>query len=228
MKRKKRQNRWAVIFDVDGTMVDNYRFHQAAWIELGRRYGLPITPAYYKAHIHARSNDKNVAGLLGDKTTPDLIQKLSEEKEAIYREIFSPHLCEIPGLTALLMELNEAGISCSAASNSPRANVDFVLDGLGIRGFFQVVTTRCDVTVGKPDPQLYLVTAAKLGVPVEQCIIMEDSASGFQAARNAGAPFIAVTAGADPDDLPLAASASLMVRDFTELTVDRLQQIPFG
>ncbi|MBN1124910.1 MAG: HAD family phosphatase [Sedimentisphaerales bacterium] len=222
MKLKQEENHWAVIFDVDGTMVDNYRFHQAAWIELGRRHNLPVTPEYYKANIHARSNDKNVTALLGNKATPEWIHKLGEEKEAIYRELFGPHLREIPGLNALLNELNEADIPCGAASNSPKANVDFVLDGLGIRCYFQAITTRCDVTIGKPDPQLFTITADKLGVPVQQCIIMEDSASGFLAARNANALYVVISAGADPDDLPLAISASLMVRNFTELSLDRL------
>ncbi|HPD46592.1 MAG TPA: HAD family phosphatase [Anaerohalosphaeraceae bacterium] len=211
--------RWGVIFDVDGTMVDNAAFHEKAWIELGRRYGLPITREYYRTHIHARSNDRNVQGLLGGKATPEQIRRLSDEKEAIYRDSFRPMIREIPGLTAVLRALHAAGIPCAAASNSPRENVDMVLDELGIRQYFDVAVDRDQISHGKPDPEILLTAADKAGLPPERCIVVEDSSSGFKAAENAGMKYIVITAGADPEELKHAVRASAVYRDYTELSV---------
>ena len=111
---------WAVIFDVDGTMVDNAAYHENAWIELGRRYDLGITRAFYRANIHSRSNDKNVKILFADKATPEMIERIAEEKETIYRDSFRPVIKEIDGLGDFLQALRAEGVPCAAASNSPR------------------------------------------------------------------------------------------------------------
>ena len=88
------ENGWGVIFDVDGTMVDNVAWHENAWLELSRRHGLGITRQFYREHIHSRSNDKNVRKLFADKATPELIERISHEKETIYRESFRPVIKE--------------------------------------------------------------------------------------------------------------------------------------
>ena len=209
-------------------MVDNRHYHEKAWLELGRRRGLGITQEYYRAHIHSRGNMEIGRLLLGEDADPKTIVEMSEEKEAVYRELYRPELREIAGLGALLEELAKAGIPCAAVSNSPKGNVDLVLDGLGIRDAFKLVIDRDQVTNGKPDPELLLTAAERLGLQPAYCLVLEDSVSGFGCAEAAGTPYIVVTAGADPNELVHAKHPAAMVHDFTELTVALMQDWAIG
>ena len=213
---------WGVIFDIDGTMVNNTPYHREAWFELCRRHGIALDHQSYHDKIHARSNDKIVPNLFGPEVDEAFILRIEHEKESLYRQTFAPVMQETPGLTALLNQLRENGIPCAAASNSPKANVDFVLDGLDARNFFRAVTYRDLVKVGKPDPELFLTAAAGIGVPPEQCLVFEDSASGFKAARAAGMRYIAITFGADPHELKEAHDAVEIHEDFTQICLSRL------
>lgn len=214
---------FAAIFDIDGTMVDNAGFHEAAWIELSRRHGKLISAEFYRANIHARSNERNVPVLFGESCSPEFIGKISSEKEQIYRDMFRPAMEELPGLTGLLKALNDRSIPCAAASNSPKDNVDMVLDDLGIRKYFRAVVDRDQVDVGKPHPEIFLVAARKLGFPPDRCIVFEDSASGFAAADAANMPYVVITAGASPEDVKLAVNAKAMHRDFSTVAPDDLK-----
>jgi len=191
---------WAVLFDVDGMMVDNHKYHEQAWIELGRRLNLPIDQKYYRQNIHARSNDEIVKKLFPNKKSEKFIQKIGDEKEAIYRELYRPFIKEIPGLTKLLKALNTKNVPCAAVSNSPKENVDMVIDVLSIRNFFDVVLNCNDVSKAKPDPAIYLLAAKRLNIPIQRCIIFEDSFTGFKATESCGAPYIVITTGMNKKD----------------------------
>lgn len=214
---------WGVIFDMDGTMVDNLAYHEQAWLEFGRRHQLPITPDFYRAQLHSRSNDVIAHALLGPGVSPAQAQSLSEEKESIYRELYLPHVRENPGLSRLLDELMECGIPRAAASNSPRVNVELILKALGVRERFNAVVALTDVERGKPYPDLVLAAASELGLPASRCLVMEDSVSGFRAAEAAGAPYIVITIGADRADLKYATQARAVHHDFTDLNRERLR-----
>ena len=208
-----------MIFDLDGTMVNNSAYHRNAWFELCRRYGIALSTTDYYEKIHARSNDKIVPNLFGKEVDDAFIRRIQHEKETLYQDSFRPVMCETAGLTALLTELNNAGIPCAAASNSPKTNVDFVLDGLNLRRFFKNVIDRDQVAVGKPNPEMLLQSAAAMGLPPRRCLVFEDSASGFAAARNAGMPYIAIIGGTDPSELHEAYDAKMHCVDFTRLTI---------
>lgn len=218
------KNSFAVLFDVDGTMVNNTAFHKAAWMEMTRRLGLHFSERDYHEKIHARSNDKIVRNLI-DNPSEELIKKIADEKEIIYRSNFAPYLKETPGLVQFLTELDQAGIAIGAVSNSPKENVDFVLDGLNLRRFFRVAINRDMVKVGKPDPESLLRAAAELGYRPHQCIVFDDSASGFRACRNAGMKYIAITAATDPVDLAETYDAVAIYPDFTNVTLQTISQI---
>ncbi len=213
---------WGVIFDLDGTMVNNSAYHRDAWFELCRRYGITLTHAGYHEKIHARSNDKIVPNLFGSHVDTAFIRQIQHEKETIYQDSFRPVMSETPGLTALLTGLNAAGVPCAAASNSPKTNVDFVLDGLNLRRFFKNVIDRDQVAVGKPNPEMLLRSANAMGLAPRQCLVFEDSASGFAAARNAGMPYVAIIGGTDPSELAEARDAKRHCEDFTALTIEAL------
>jgi len=212
---------WGVIFDVDGTMVDNAEYHQTAWVELGARYNKTITTEFYREHIHAHTNDSIVRTLFGDVSS-EQIARIGNEKEIIYRESFRPVIKEIVGLTDLLQALRAEDVPCAAASNSPKENVDMVLDGLNLRQYFDVVINNDEVTRGKPDPEVLLTAAAKSGLRPGKCVVFEDSISGFEAARRAKMACIAITAGADNQTLEFIAGRGAH-KDFTAITLADLK-----
>jgi len=212
----------AAIFDVDGTMVDNARYHERAWIELAGRRGRPIDGEYYRKNIHARANDLIVRTVFGEGCSAEFVRTVSREKEELYRETFRPAMKDTPGLTGLLEALSARGIPCAAASNSPKENVDMVLDGLGIRKFFRAVVDADQGLRGKPAPDLLLAAAERLGVPPESCVVFEDSASGFAAADNAGMPYVVIAHGATAEDRSRATNALAMYPDFRSIDIESL------
>lgn len=216
-------NKFAVIFDIDGTMVNNTPYHRQAWFDLCARYGIELDHQSYHEKIHARSNDKIVPNLFGPDVDAAFIRKIEVEKESLYRETFAPVMKETPGLTALLDKLRREEIPCAAASNSPIENVDFVLDNLGVRDYFRTVTYRDLVQVGKPNPELLLMTADGLGIEPQNCLVFEDSASGFKAARAAGMLYIAITYGADPHELTEAHDAAAIHNDFSSIDLTTIR-----
>jgi HAD superfamily hydrolase (TIGR01509 family) len=203
-------------------MVNNTAFHKRAWMEMTLSLGLKFSEKDYHEKIHARSNDKIVQNLFGADVSAELIRKIADEKENLYRSTFAPHLREIAGLKRLLVELEQAGVVCGAVSNSPKANVDFVLDGLNLWRFFKVAINRDMVKVGKPDPESLLRAANEMGYPPEKCLVFDDSASGFRACRNAGMKYIAITAGTEEADLKETYDAAAKYTDFSAITVETL------
>lgn len=214
---------FGVIFDVDGTMVNNTAVHRQAWFDLCTKHNIEMNLELYHHKIHARSNDRIVPALFGDHVDAAFIRQIEIEKESLYRQRFAPVMRPAAGLLELLDVLRQANIPCGAASNSPKENVDFVLDGLGITPYFGAVFYRDHVRVGKPDPEILLKTAAALGLEPGRCILFEDSASGFRAARAARMPVVAVTYGADPSELAEAHDAIGVIEDFGGLTVEGLR-----
>jgi len=214
---------WGIIFDIDGTMVNNTPYHRQAWFDLCARYEIELDHRSYHEKIHARSNDKIVPNLFGPDVDEAFIRRIEHEKESLYRETFRPVMKETPGLIALLEKLRDANIPCAAASNSPKENVNFVLDELNIRNYFQAVTYRDLVKVGKPDPELFLKAAQEMRIMPGRCLVFEDSASGFKATRAAGMRYIAITFGADPHELTEAHDAAAVYEDFTEIDLNMLR-----
>ncbi|MGE0590041.1 MAG: HAD family hydrolase [Cyclobacteriaceae bacterium] len=181
-----------VIFDLDGTMVDNMMVHHQAWQRLLKDLGLDLTLPQVKEQVHG-VNDEIFLRLFGDRFTSEDRQALGARKEAEYREIFKPHLSLIDGLSVFLEELKRHGISMGIGSAAPKENVDFVLDNLNIRHYFKAVLHAGDVQRGKPDPEIYRKVAEGLGISTAECVIFEDSPTGAEAAWRAGSKAVIVT-----------------------------------
>ncbi len=218
---------WGAIFDVDGTMVDNHAFHQAAWIELGARRGLPLDAEYYRNHIHSKDNSVIMENMRRNFGRGDLGNDFAREKEGIYRELYGPQVRPMPGLLPFLELLRGAGIPCAVASNAPEPNARLVLESLGVKGLFPVVITPDAGLPGKPAPDLFLAAAAGLGLSPASCVVFEDSYSGFLAAEAAGMPFVAILGGANPVSLPYAEKALVKSPDFTGLDTASLERALF-
>ncbi len=215
---------WAVIFDVDGTLVDNMSWHRRAWIEFGRLNNIPIDEKFYAQNIHSRSNAVIAQNVLMKYLSVSFEQayKAADKKEEIYRSLYAGHVREIAGLSKLLCRLAQENIPMAVASNSPAANVGLVLDELNIRHYFRSFVDATAVSSGKPDPDMFLISAKNLGVRPQRCIIIEDSMSGFMAAERADMGYIAITAGCDHSQPYKQMNPMAVHYDFTTLTVEEL------
>lgn len=206
----------AVIFDVDGTLVDNHGAHELTWVRWCAARGLALDHEFYRERLYARSNDVILRTLFGEDLSREQMEAWAADKEALYRTLYGPDLRPRAGLLDLVRSLAAAGAPMGVASNAERVNVDFVVDGLGLRPYFGAVLAFEDTVRSKPDPDLFLQAAARLGVPPERCVVFEDSRTGIEAVRRAGMCCVAIT-GPDPDPDP-PGHVALQSPDFCGLT----------
>ena len=183
----------AVLFDLDGTLVDNMPFHVQAWLSMARSLGIALTEERFEREFSGRRNEEILPALLGRPVPPEELTRLADEKEAHYRALYAPHLAPVRGTRALLERLRGAGLGLAVASSAPRVNRAFVLDGLGLRPFFAHEVGAEHVTRGKPAPDLFLAAARALGVEPAACVVVEDAINGILAARAAGMSAVGIT-----------------------------------
>jgi len=213
----------AAIFDMDGVLVDTYRAHYRSWLAMAQPHGLSFTEAEF-AHTFGRTSREIIAHFWGDgRFTDAQIAALDEKKEGAFRRIIEADFPAMPGARRLLEELHDAGFALAVGSSGPPENVDLVLERLGARRLFRAVVTGMDVTRGKPDPQVFLIAAERLGVPAERCAVIEDAPAGVAAANAAGMTSIGLTStGRTTESL---AAAHLVVGSLAELSADVLRRL---
>jgi len=177
----------AFLFDMDGVIVDNHPFHEKAWQAFCQKHGITLTSQQYKAHINGRTvTDVTRYIFQGQTLTEAQVHAYSQEKEALYRQLYHAHLAPTPGLSAFLQLAQAQPLPMAVATSAPTENVTFTLDGLQLRNAFEAVIDSSMISKGKPDPEIYLKAAQALQVPPESCIVFEDAISGIQAGRAAG------------------------------------------
>jgi HAD superfamily hydrolase (TIGR01509 family) len=208
----------AVLWDLDGTLVDSEEFHWQSWRDTMRPEGVELTYAQFLASFGQR-NDRIVPAWLGSDVDVARMNRIGEDKEDAFRRLGETHgLAPLPGAREWLTRLRGSGWKQSIASSAPRVNVDMMLRVAGLDGCFDAIVSADDVTIGKPDPQVFLKAAEKLGVPPTQCIVVEDAAAGIEGARRAGMRSIGVTKnGVLPADLFVASLADLPADAFDRL-----------
>ncbi len=202
----------AVLFDLDGTLVDNMPFHIEAWIETARALGREITAATVMRDFAGRRNEEILPALLGRAMSPAEVGAIADTKESRYRELYAPHVTPVRGTVALLDDLAAHGVLVGIASAAPKPNRDFVLDRLGLRDRFRVIVGAEEVSRGKPEPDLFLLGAARLGVDPGAVLVFEDAHLGVQAAVAAGMIACGVTTG-EPAAVLAAAGAMTTAPD---------------
>jgi len=209
----------AVLWDLDGTLVDSAESHFESWRDAMRAEGQTITRNQFEATFGQR-NDRILAGWLGPHAAPDLRSRIAEAKEAAYRRFVREGRLEaLPGASHWLAQLRTLGWKQAIGSSAPRLNVEVVLDVLDWSRYFDAIVAAEDVRAGKPDPEVFLEAAARLGVPPPRCIVVEDAAAGIEAARRGGMRSIGVGAPAS------AAGPDLAVPSLTTLTADMWQRL---
>ena len=208
-----------IIFDLDGTMVDNMMVHHRAWQRKLAELGLPLPLEAVMEKVHG-INDEILERLFGDRFSPDERRRISFEKEAAYRDIFLPELRLVPGLQQFLENARAAGIPMALGTAAPTENVDFVLDNLHLRPYFTGIFDAKAVAKGKPDPEIFELAAASMGLSIADCLVFEDSVTGAETARRAGTKAIIVTTTLTREDFAHFNHIIRFIEDFEGLGLD--------
>ena len=183
----------AVLWDMDGTLIDSEEFHWISWRNTLAEEGIGITREQFLSSFGQR-NDSIIPRWLGTAATPTRIERISNAKEELYRHLLRQHgISPLPGVANWVHRLHQEGWLQAIASAAPRANVDAVLEALSATHIFQGIVSAEDVHQGKPDPEVYLTAAARLGVSPDRCIVVEDAFAGVEGARRAGMKSIGVS-----------------------------------
>ncbi|GAB4123276.1 MAG: beta-phosphoglucomutase [Roseiflexaceae bacterium] len=182
----------AVLWDMDGTLVDSADYHSEAWRMVMEPRGVFLTDEMFTSTFGQR-NDTILRIWLGEQTTDATIREISDAKEARYREIVAERgIALLPGTAERIDHLHATGWRQAIASAAPRANVEAIIHALGLDRVMAGFVGAEDVARGKPDPEVFLRAAEKLGVPPQQCIVVEDAPAGVEAGKRAGMRVIGV------------------------------------
>jgi beta-phosphoglucomutase len=186
------KNLEAFIFDMDGTLIDNMMVHHRAWQQQMAIEGFTFSLEQIVEKCHGK-NVEIIERLFGDKYSPEERLRFSNDKEAIYRSLYKNEVKPIDGLISFLKEAKAAGIKMGIGTAAQYANVNFIMDTLDLRNYFEVIVADVDVTLGKPNPEVFLKVAKLLMVNPENCVVFEDSPVGAKTAENAAMPVYILT-----------------------------------
>lgn len=205
-----------VIFDMDGTIIDNMMVHHRAWQRILAKYGVDLPLEEVKERIHG-INEEILEREFGARFSQEERRAIAAEKEATYRTIFKPELSLITGFSDFMDHLDELSLPFGIGTAAPGPNADFVLDELAIRSRFQAVVHAGHVKRGKPDPEVFEKAADAMGLPLEKCIIFEDSPTGAEAAQRGGAQSVIVTTTHERQEFAHLDNVLLFISDFSGL-----------
>jgi beta-phosphoglucomutase len=182
----------AFLFDLNGTMINDVSYHVNAWYRILNELGANISREKAKEECYGK-NQELLERVLPDRFSKKEKDEISLEKEKQYQEEFKPHLKLINGLDLLLKRSNTSGIKMAIGSAAIQSNIDFVLDGLNIRHYFDAIVSADDVLFSKPDPETYIKCADKLGIEPKDCLVFEDAPKGAESAKNADMDCVIIT-----------------------------------
>jgi len=211
----------AVIFDMDGVLVDSYRAHFESWRGAYRELGIEYSEAAFAADFGRTSRDI-LQRKFGDSLTDQRLRELDERKEALYRDIIRKNFPAMDGAAELVEALAADGFRLAIGSSGPPENVALVQAQFTAGRHIGAVVTRADVTRGKPDPQVFLIAAQRLHVPPESCAVIEDAVHGITAAQRAGMTAIALTGTLQRDEL---SAADAVVDNLRQLSPERIRAL---
>jgi HAD superfamily hydrolase (TIGR01509 family) len=211
------------IFDWDGVVVDSHAAHEESWQLLFAELRKPMPEGFFKETFGMRN--QQIIPLCFDFVRADdhaEIKRLGDRKEELYRDILRRGGIEpLPGVVPLLRELKERGIPRVVGSSTPQLNIETVMQMAGLEGLFDDIVSAEDVTVGKPDPQVFLKAAQKIDRTPAQCLVIEDAHVGIEAGKRAGMKVLAVATTHPAEALH---EADLVFENLDGVTLDRILQ----
>jgi beta-phosphoglucomutase len=216
----------AAIWDVDGTLVDTAELHFASWVQLAREIGKPFSRADFRATF-GRRNPEIIRALFEPGADDAKIAALGDRKEVMYRSAAMAHgITLLPGVRSLLDGLRSAGWRQAIGSSAPLANLDLILNLTQTRDYFHAIVSMEDTKRGKPDPEVFLISAARLAIPPARCVVLEDAVAGVEAAKAGGMACVAVTSAGHHSPAALqAAGADRVVSSLADLSAHDLARL---
>jgi HAD superfamily hydrolase (TIGR01509 family) len=211
-----------VIFDMDGVIMDNNAYHEKAWFEFCNSYGISLTPEEIHHQIFGRIAKDTLEYIFKKKLSREEIDYYVGQKEKIYRDIYSKEIRPNNGLIRLLDDLKAHKLGLGLATSAPPGNVDFTLQHIPIRKYFDVILDADSVIKGKPDPEIYLKAIGMLGFVPGECIIFEDSLPGIRSGIAAGAHVIGVATTHKREELK---AVKWIVDDFEAINSEYLSRL---
>jgi len=211
----------AAIFDMDGVIADNMAYHTKAWQKFLEKHapGVAIGDVSSK---YGMNNSDLMSFVLSRRLSRAEVERYGEEKERYYRELYAADMAPLPGLVDFLKELRASGTRTVVATSAPKSNVHFLLEGLRIRPLFDAVVDAGHVSKGKPDPEIYLTAASRVGCRPDACVVFEDAVAGIEAGRRAAMTVVGVATSLPPEKL---IGTRLVIKDFRELNVAQLNEL---
>jgi HAD superfamily hydrolase (TIGR01509 family) len=213
-----------IIFDMDGVIVHSNPAHKKAIQIFCEKHNQNLSETFLENRLYGRTNKEWIPELFGD-ISPDKLKALADEKEQMFRDMFTPEDHIVKGILDFLEELKNQNIPMAVATSAPVENADFILSRLDIENYFEFVLDSSHVDKGKPDPEVYLKAARALGKNARNCIVFEDSVSGVEAGRKAGASVVGVTTTHSAEEL---SSCHLVIDNFVDLKLADLLSLTSG
>jgi len=212
----------AIIFDMDGVLVDSNSFHLRKWMDLFRAHDIPFDERELPKIVLGPPNDVTLRRYFDRDLSAEQLAELSEELEANFRREIGPQARALPGVRRFIEECHAQGITMAVASAAIAKNVNFLIAALGLRDNFREVLTGDEISHPKPDPEIYVKTADKLGVNPAACVVFEDSFVGIEAAKRAGMKCVAIASTFSAEDLGRETHADLIVPSFETVSLQTL------
>lgn len=219
-------NRPAFLFDLNGTMIDDMDYHLEVWYDIiVRDLGAKMTRKEVKSHLYGKSQEVLVRIFGENRFTHAELDTISLDKERQYQQKYRPHLDLIPGLFSFLEKAWDAKIKMAIGSAAIPYNIDFVIDNLKIRHYFEAIVSADDVVRSKPDPETFLQAAARLQVDPALCIVFEDAPKGVECARNAGMKTVVIKSMHPEKDFSQYDNVILFIDDYNNITPEMIERI---
>lgn len=212
----------AMIFDMDGVLVDNLEYHVVAWLGFCEKYNIPLTREEFFQNLNGKNAQDTINYFFKREVESGEAERLNEEKELIYREQYAAHIEPAKGLITLLESLKEKGVKLAVGTSASKNNIDFTLDSTGIRHYFDEIVDASMVKHGKPAPDIYIKAADLLGVSIDNSIVAEDAMQGIQAGLSANMKVIGITTSHTAEEL---AHTHLQAPDFSNITYETLLEL---
>jgi beta-phosphoglucomutase len=214
----------ALIFDMDGVIVDSNPFHKIALKQFCKKYGKDVTEDELREKIYGRRNQEWLLHVFG-QLDPEKVNAYADEKEALFRDLYQNDIKLVDGLAFFLKKVHDYGFPRAIATSAPRSNVDFTLAKTHTGHYFETILDSSFVDKGKPHPQIYLKTVAALHFDPRNCIVFEDSLAGVESARNAGCKVVGITTTHTAQELE---GTDLVIENFVGLDPKVLISKLFG